>query len=93
MKNTVSITYCTKCRWLLRSAWMGQELLTTFEEELSELTLKPVSGGIFEIAVNDEIIWERKRDGGFPEIKLLKQKVRDLIAPDRGLGHSDKKEA
>lgn len=37
----------------------------------------------------DELIWERKRDGGFPEAKVLKQRVRDLVWPDRDLGHSD----
>lgn len=91
MKNSVRITYCTQCRWLLRSAWMGQELLTTFENELSQLTLEPTTGGVFEIYVNDILVWERKRDNGFPEIKKLKQLVRDIIAPERSLGHSDKK--
>lgn len=30
----LEIEYCTQCRWLLRAAWMAQELLTTFEAEL-----------------------------------------------------------
>lgn len=30
----VTIEYCTQCRWLLREAWIAQELLTTFEEDL-----------------------------------------------------------
>ncbi|MFP3802505.1 SelT/SelW/SelH family protein, partial [Paraburkholderia sp. SIMBA_027] len=44
----------------------------------------------FEIAVNGEIIWERKRDGGFPGPKELKQRIRDVIDPERDLGHVDK---
>jgi len=35
-------------------------------------------------------IWERKRDGGFPEAKELKQRVRDRIDPQRSLGHNDR---
>ncbi|HAK28203.1 MAG TPA: hypothetical protein DCO90_03000, partial [Sphingobacterium sp.] len=35
-------------------------------------------------------IFDRKRAGRFPEIKELKQLIRDLIAPDKSLGHSDK---
>ncbi|WP_404364367.1 SelT/SelW/SelH family protein [Marinobacter sp.] len=90
MTNRVDIYYCTGCRWLLRSAWMAQELLTTFEAELDSLALHPGGGGIFEVWVNDNRVWSRKEDGGFPEIKVLKQRVRDEIDPDRSLGHSDR---
>ena len=91
MHNRVEIQYCTQCRWLLRAAWMAQELLTTFDEEISELTLKPGTGGVFEVRANGETVWSRKAEGRFPEITELKQRVRDHIAPDKHLGHSDKK--
>lgn len=91
MNNHVEIQYCTQCRWLLRAAWMAQELLTTFEDEITSLTLKPGTGGIFEVRVNDNLVWSRKEEGRFPEITELKQRVRDQVAPDRDLGHSDKK--
>ncbi|EON93535.1 selenoprotein W-related protein [Marinobacter lipolyticus SM19] len=90
MTNRVDIHYCTGCRWLMRSAWMAQELLTTFEGELDELTLHPGTGGIFEVWVNGTQIWSRKEQGGFPDIKQLKQLVRDKINPQRDLGHSDR---
>ena len=86
----LSITYCTQCNWLLRSAWMAQELLSTFAVEIGGVSLIPGTGGVFEIRLDDELIWERKRDGGFPDVKVLKQMVRDRIAPDRDLGHSDR---
>lgn len=91
MENKIVIKYCTQCRWLLRSSWMAQELLTTFQTEISELTLQPETGGVFEIYVNEILIWSRKEKTGFPEIKQLKQLVRDEIAPEKSLGHSDKK--
>src|SRR3954469_10828659 len=47
MSGRVEIEYCTQCRWLPRAAWLAQELLTTFETELTELALKPGKGGIF----------------------------------------------
>ena len=87
----IAITYCTQCQWLLRAAWMAQELLSTFGQELREVALKPGTGGIFEIRYEGQLIWERKADGGFPEAKVLKQRVRDLLDPDRDLGHSDRK--
>lgn len=89
-KPRVSITYCTQCRWLLRAAWLAQELLTTFEQELGEVALRPGTGGVFEIQVGNELIWSRKQEGRFPEAKEVKQRVRDRIAPERNLGHSDR---
>ncbi len=86
----VEILYCRQCRWLLRASWMAQELLTTFSEEIGELALLPGTGGIFEVRVDDTVVWSRKEEGRFPEMKELKQRVRDRIAPDMGLGHSDR---
>lgn len=85
----VEIIYCRQCRWLLRASWMAQELLTTFDLEIGEVALVPGTGGIFEIRVGDELIWSRKEKGRFPDIKELKQLVRDRVAPGRDLGHSD----
>jgi selenoprotein W-related protein len=89
-KPRVSITYCTQCNWLLRSGWMAQELLATFSLELGEVALIPGTGGIFEIRIGEALVWERKRDGGFPDVKQLKQLVRDAIDPGRDLGHIDR---
>ncbi|WP_269531381.1 SelT/SelW/SelH family protein [Chitinimonas sp. BJYL2] len=86
----IEIHYCTQCRWLLRAAWLAQELLSTFEQEIGEVALQPGTGGVFEIRVDGVIVWERKTDEGFPDAAALKQRVRDRIAPDRDLGHSDK---
>ena len=90
MTPRVEIQYCTQCRWLLRAAWMAQELLTTFDNELGELALVPGTGGIFEVRVDGEVIFSRDQEGRFPESKELKQRVRDRIAPDKPLGHSDR---
>lgn len=92
MNNKIEIHYCNMCRWLLRSAWMAQELLTTFDQEIAELSLRPGTGGVFEVRVNGKLVWSRKEAGRFPEITELKQLVRDEIAPEKDLGHSDKKD-
>ena len=84
----VEIVYCTQCRWLLRAAWMAQELLTTFQDDLGEVALRPGAGGIFEVRVEGETVWSRAAQGRFPDIKELKQLVRDRIAPGRDLGHT-----
>lgn len=86
----IEIEYCTQCRWLLRSAWLAQELLTTFETDLNGVTLMPGTGGIFEVRLNGEVLFDRKAESRFPESKELKQLVRDRVNPDKNLGHSDK---
>lgn len=89
--NKIEIKYCAQCKWLLRSTWMAQELLTTFDGDINELSLVPGIGGIFEIIANDTVIWSRKEQGRFPDIKELKKCVRDVIVPDKNLGCIDSK--
>ncbi|MDZ7828983.1 MAG: SelT/SelW/SelH family protein [Halofilum sp. (in: g-proteobacteria)] len=85
--------------WRIREALKGavcvagaraQELLSTFEEELGEVALRPAGKGVFEITTGDgTVLWSRKAEGRFPEAKEIKQRLRDHIAPDRALGHAD----
>ena len=54
------------------------------------MTLRPSeTSGRFLVTLDGREIWERKSKGGFPEMKELKQLIRDQIAPERDLGHSD----
>jgi selenoprotein W-related protein len=90
--NRLSIEYCAGCRWMLKSFWLAQELLTTFESDIDSVTLIPgrTTSGIFAIKYNGgDLLWDRKEQGGFPSPKGLKQIVRDLVAPEQFLGHSD----
>ncbi|PVD49793.1 SelT/selW/selH selenoprotein [Terrimonas sp.] len=92
MKPTISIEYCPKCGWMLRAAYMAQELLTTFSDDVKAVSLIPSEiSGRYTISINEQIVFDRKREGRFPEIKGLKQLVRDIINPGKDLGHSDKK--
>ncbi|MDQ1200941.1 selenoprotein W-related protein [Rhodococcus sp. SORGH_AS303] len=86
----VAITYCTQCQWLLRAGWMAQELLQTFGSDLTEVALIPGTGGVFRVVVGESVVWDRKERGGFPEITVLKQLVRDEVDPERDLGHADR---
>jgi selenoprotein W-related protein len=89
-KPRVEIEYCMQCRWLLRAAWMAQELLTTFEAEIGEVALVPGTGGVFEVRVEGARLWSRQERGRFPDVKELKQLVRDAVAPGKSLGHADR---
>ena len=88
----VDIKYCRLCNWGLRASWMAQELLSTFAEEIGSVTLTPdATGGVFEVRIDGDLVWSRKETGRFPDIGELKRLTRDRIAPERSLGHVDKK--
>mmetsp|Transcript_110878 Transcript_110878/g.353292 ORF Transcript_110878/g.353292 Transcript_110878/m.353292 type:complete len:182 (+) Transcript_110878:98-643(+) len=96
--SAVEIEYCVGCRWMLRAGWTAQELLTTFTESgkppmVSSVTLIPVvkPEGVFRVRVGGAEVWDRKARGGFPEAKQIKQLVRDVVNPQKDLGHSETK--
>ncbi|RAH70718.1 SelT/SelW/SelH family protein, partial [Aspergillus aculeatinus CBS 121060] len=101
----LTIQYCTQCKWMLRAAYFAQELLSTFSTQLGEVALQPATGGVFTVtlyhrrggqgqgqadAITETVLWDRKRDGGFPEVKVLKSLVRNVVDPGRDLGHTDR---
>jgi selenoprotein W-related protein len=88
--HQIEIHYCVQCRWLLRASWMAQELLSTFDGDIAALTLKPGTGGVFDIRLDGAMLWSRREHGRFPEITELKQLLRDRVDPRRDLGHIDR---
>ncbi|OWP06178.1 selT/selW/selH selenoprotein domain-containing protein [Marssonina coronariae] len=86
----------------------AQELLSTFSTSLGEVALQPSTGGTFVVnlqtaspslveghpaTISHHVLWDRKAEGGFPETKELKRRVRDIIDPERDLGHVDGKKS
>ncbi len=90
-KPIIRIEYCVKCRWLIRAAWLAQEFLSTFENELGGVTIAPGDkAAVFNITIGDHLLWSREVKGRFPQVKEIKQLIRDQVAPGRDLGHIDK---
>ncbi|MDF2517823.1 MAG: SelT/selW/selH selenoprotein [Sphingobacterium sp.] len=90
-KPVIEIEYCPKCNWMLRAAYMSQEILSSFTDDIHGVLLIPSEiSGRYTIRIDGEEIFDRKRAGRFPEIKELKQLIRDIVAPSKSLGHSDK---
>ena len=93
----VTISYCTGCQWLLRAAYVAQELVSTFSEEINSITLlptrRPAKGGTFIVTVDGTTIWDRFERGCFPETSELKQLVGDVLKPSEDMGHLDGKKS
>ncbi|KAH3668603.1 hypothetical protein OGAPHI_002357 [Ogataea philodendri] len=107
MYPAVNISYCVKCKWMLRAAWYQQEILQTFSSKaidenettltVNSVTLSPsLVAGTFKVAVKKSesddwtVIWDRVVDEGFPDSKILKQRIRDHLYPELKLSHIDK---
>lgn len=88
-KPKVRIVFCEGCKWALRAGWYAQELFSTFSGHLGSIELQVGESGQFQIWTGDVRLWDRKEDGGFPEIAELKRRLRDCIAPEASLGHCE----
>lgn len=76
---------------MLRAAYMAQELLNTFVDEIHGVLLVPSeTGGVYIVSIDHDVVFDRKDQGRFPEVKELKQLVRDVVSPEKDLGHSDR---
>ncbi|WVQ69715.1 uncharacterized protein L199_007935 [Kwoniella botswanensis] len=80
IKPSVIIEFCDRCRWAPRATWIQTELFLTFPNPLlRSITLIPLNapetGGRFRVwldrgdAKGDQLVWDRKTEGGFPELK------------------------
>ncbi len=87
MPARIEITYCRRCKFMLRAAWMAQELLSSFEDDLSEVVIKPGSGGILEVTLDGDVIATNRDHQPMPDTSDVKRAIRDRIAPDQRVGH------
>ncbi|KAH9943084.1 uncharacterized protein BXZ73DRAFT_40591, partial [Epithele typhae] len=83
-----------------RATWVSTELFLTFPAPaIKAINLMPLrsdeTAGRFRVwlYLDDKapiLVWDRKVENGFPELKVLKQRIRDHVLPGQSLGHSDK---
>jgi len=86
-KARIEIEYCTQCGFLLRAAWLAQELLQAFGSDLGEVALVPGRGGVFVVRVDREEVFSRRRDGCFPDALSAKRRIAAGIGSSRRFGH------
>ena len=62
----------------------------SFLNIVGEVALIPdATGGVFDVHIDGQLVWSRAAQERFPELKEIKQAVRDIVAPGRDLGHVD----
>lgn len=62
---------------------------TRTRADINQTHVPPSPTSTSTTASTTTLLWDRKAESGFPETKVLKQRLRDQIDPARDLGHSD----
>ncbi|MCC6207642.1 MAG: Rdx family protein [Gammaproteobacteria bacterium] len=86
-KPRVVVEYCARCGFMLRAAWVAQELLKTFEDEIAEVALRPGGGGIFALRLEENLLFSNKEEGRFPEMRELRERLAEALGSDKRFGH------
>ena len=77
----VTIRYCAPCRYLPKAIQDADAILKEFGETLSALRLVPGGHGVYDIAVDDTIVFSLEKTNRFPESAELIQEIRARVQP------------
>ncbi len=72
----VSITYCVPCRYQFKAIQDADAILKEFGERLTALRLVPGNRGVYDVAVDGELIFSLDETERFPETRELLEKIR-----------------
>jgi selenoprotein W-related protein len=67
-KPNITLEYCVPCNYTDRAKWTASELESRFG---TAVTLIPSAGGVFEVEVDGNIIFSKRRERRFPEMDEL----------------------
>ncbi len=79
MKNILSIEYCSAWGYLGRAVALTRSVLNEHKNDISQLTLIPSSGGVFEIILNEELVFSKKELERFPEKHEAEEIIKNKI--------------
>ncbi len=75
----VTITYCLPCRYQFRAIQDADAILKEFGQELASLRIVPGDHGIYDIAVDGDLVFSLDEVLRFPETKELLAKIRERL--------------
>jgi len=80
--TTVEIEYCVPCGLLDPAVETQRELLETFGRGLDGVRLKTGHGGVFRVAVGDELVFDKAEHGNEIDLDLIVEEVDSRVAAD-----------
>lgn len=75
MKGKITIKYCTSWGYLGRAVALARKLLNENKNDITELSLIPSTGGVFDVSFGDELIFSKDEKGDYPE----KDEIESLV--------------
>lgn len=73
----VNIEYCVPCGLREYAVETQDALLEEFGRDLDGVRLQPGHGGVFEVRVDDELVWDRAEHDGEIDLAAITKAVHD----------------
>ena len=67
MENIIRIEYCTAWGYLAKAVSLTEDLLGKYKNNITKLELIPSTGGVYEISLNEKLIFSKKELNRYPE--------------------------
>jgi len=75
----ITIEYCTSWGYLNRAVSLANNLLSENKKSISELTLIPSSGGVFEVKLDSDLVFSKKELQRYPEENEIEELVKERL--------------
>ena len=80
MTRKISIEYCIAWGYLAKAVGLAESLLNEHKDTIVELVLIPSGGGVFEVKLEDRLLFSKKSIGRFPEEDEVESAIREAMA-------------
>ena len=77
--SKIRIEYCTSWGYVDRAVALTASLLNKHKNNIDELVIIPSRGGVYEVMVNDSLLFSKKELGRFPEEGEVEKLIEDTL--------------
>ncbi|MQG20767.1 MAG: SelT/SelW/SelH family protein [SAR202 cluster bacterium] len=75
--NRIKIEYCVPCGYLPQASELATELLQHLRHDVEAIELVTGDSGVFDVKLNDDLIYSHFDTGTFPTTKEILTTVKD----------------
>lgn len=75
--NRISIEYCVPCGYLPQAGELATQLLQQLRMDVEAVELVTGESGVFDVKLNDDLIYSRFDSGTFPTVREILTVVKE----------------
>lgn len=79
MNRIITIEYCTSWGYVAKAVGLSESLLKKYKNQISSLNIIPSSGGVFEVNLDNELLFSKKELGRFPEVNEIEKALQGKL--------------